>query len=189
MKKYAVLLSLAVVLTLMLSACTSDKMPQADDNSFRDYITKQNSYKNWATFPGTSMMYEGTKPHGAILTTYVNDAALKSIKAKNGMANNSMIVKENYSPDKKLMAITAMYKVNGYNPDGGDWFWVKYTADFKTEKSGKVKGCVNCHGKKKDNDYIFLDKVTQKGEAAAKSAPGYGSPGYGKPEKGTPGDK
>jgi len=25
------------------------------------------------------------------------------------------------------MPPTVMYKVEGYNPDAGDWFWVKYS--------------------------------------------------------------
>jgi hypothetical protein len=89
----------------------------------------------------------------------VNDIALKSIKKKKGMANNSIIVKENYAPNKQLVAVTAMYKVKGYNPADGDWFWVKYDADFEVLAEGKVKGCLACHGTVKDNDYIFIDKV------------------------------
>ncbi|NIM14569.1 MAG: hypothetical protein GTO45_21320, partial [Candidatus Aminicenantes bacterium] len=105
---------------------------------------------------------KGTEPHGSLLTTYVNERALKSIKDKSGMANNSIIVKENYAPNKDLIAVTVMYKVKGYNPEGGDWFWVKYDAKFKTLAEGKVEGCLACHGTVKGNDYIFTGKVTGK---------------------------
>lgn len=37
----------------------------------------------------------------------------------------------------------------------GDWFWVKYSPDGKAEASGKVKGCIDCHLRQKDNDLIF----------------------------------
>ncbi len=48
-----------------------------------------------------------------------------------------------------------MYKVSGYNPAANDWFWAKYTPDGKIEAEGKIEGCINCHGKKRTNDFIF----------------------------------
>jgi len=68
-------------------------------------------------------------------------------------------IKENYSSDKKLKALSVMYKIKGYNPDGGDWFWAKYSPDGKVEASGKVKGCIDCHSKAKNNDFIFTGAV------------------------------
>ena len=134
-------------------------MPMPSAGDLRHHIIGQEPYKTWKLWPGKGMMYEGTEPHGAFLTTYVNDIALNSIEAKKGMQNNSIIVKENYTPDKKLAAVTVMYKVKGYNPGGGDWFWAKYDPGFKVLAEGKVEGCINCHGKVKDNDYIYSGKV------------------------------
>ncbi len=134
-------------------------MPLPDAGDLRHHIIGHMPYKTWDLWPGKGKMYEGTEPHGALLTTYVNDIALRSIKAKKGFKNNSIIVKENYTPKKQLAAITVMYKVNGYNPSAGDWFWVKYDPSFKTLKQGKVKGCLNCHGNAKMNDYVFTGKV------------------------------
>lgn len=34
-------------------------------------------------------------------------------------------------PDKKLAAVTVMYKVKGYNPDAGEIFWMKFLQDGK----------------------------------------------------------
>jgi hypothetical protein len=56
--------------------------------------------------------------------------------------------------DKKLVAITVMYKVKGYNPEAGDWFWAKYGPDGKIAAEGKVNSCIECHGAKKANDFI-----------------------------------
>jgi hypothetical protein len=135
-------------------------MPLPDAGDLRHHITGHTPYKkDFKLWPGKGEMYKGMEPHGSLLTTYVNDIALKSIKNRSGMTNNSIIVKENYSPDKKLMAVTVMYKVKGYNAEGGDWFWVKYGADFSTLASGKVKGCLGCHGSVANNDYVFTGKV------------------------------
>ena len=74
------------------------------------------------------------------------------------MPEGAIIVKENYGKDQKtLMAITPMYRVKGYNPEGGDWFWGKYGPDGKIMASGKPKGCIQCHAAKKDNDWLFTE--------------------------------
>ena len=136
---------------------TSMPMPHAGD--LRQHIIGQEPYKKWAVWPGKGKMVKGTEPHGAIITVYVNDIALESIKGAKGMSNNSIVIKENYTPEKKLAAVTVMYKVKGYNPDGGDWFWAKYKPDFDVEAEGKVGMCIGCHTGAKDNDYIFTGKV------------------------------
>ncbi len=133
--------------------------PGADAQKLNEYIIKYNPYRAWNLWPKKGRLYKGTEPHGALLTTFVNDTAYHSIKKKKGMADGSIIVKENYTADKKFVALSVMYKINGYNPEGGDWFWVKYSPDGKVEASGKVKGCIDCHAKMKDNDYIFTGKV------------------------------
>ena len=134
-------------------------MPIPGGGDVRQYIIGQEPYKKWKTWPGKGKMYKGTEPHGALLTTYVNDIAMESIKQMKGMMNNSMIVKENYAPNKKLVAVTIMYKVKGYAPDSGDWFWAKYDTGFKVMAEGKVKGCLDCHGTADDNDFVFTGKV------------------------------
>jgi hypothetical protein len=70
------------------------------------------------------------------------------------LPDGAIIVKENYSADKKLGALTVMYKVKGYNPQAGDWFWVKYLPDGKVAVEGKVDACINCHASAKANDYV-----------------------------------
>ncbi len=135
-----------------------ETMPQPASGDLRHYITSHVPYKKEFTiFPGTVLMHKGTEPHGSFITVYVNDIALDSYK-KNKYSNNAIILKENYSSEKKLTAIAVMYKVNGYNPEGGDWFWVKYDPDFKVLEEGKVKGCMDCHSKAKESDYTFTTK-------------------------------
>ncbi|MBI5056161.1 MAG: cytochrome P460 family protein [Nitrospirae bacterium] len=128
----------------------------------RYHITTHKPYKKWKKWPGKGEMYQGKEPHGALLTTYVNDAALDSIKKGKGMAGKSIIVKENYDANKQLMAITVMYKAKDYNPEGGDWFWAKFDPQFNILAEGKVEDCIKCHSTVQDNDYIFTGKVTGK---------------------------
>lgn len=119
------------------------------------YITVEDPYKQWALWPDKGKLYKGKHPHGAFLTTYINDNARYSIRVGERMASGSLVIKENYTPEKKLSAVTVMYKIKGYNPAAGDWYWAKYDPKGKVLTEGKVTGCIECHVSRKDNDYIF----------------------------------
>ncbi len=145
-----------------LSSATEKKhyMPAAEGEDFLSYITEVNPYQNWELWPGTEELYEGTEPHGVLLTTYVNKPALKGIKKgklEQGMPQGSIIVKENYSPEEELVSVTSMYKVEGFNPEVGDWFWVNHTPDEEIDAAGKVQGCIDCHSQVENRDYLFID--------------------------------
>jgi hypothetical protein len=38
-----------------------------------------------------------------------------------------------------------IYKVEGYNPQEGDWFWGMSAPDGRVLEAGKVKTCIKCH--------------------------------------------
>ena len=130
-------------------------LPKADSADLYNYIITVSPYTRWQLWPGKEKLYKGTEPHGAFLTTYVNEPAHRAASQKAGMPDGAIIVKENYTADKKLSAVSIMYKVRGYNPAGGDWFWGQYDPAGAVKASGKVDSCINCHQKRKDNDYIF----------------------------------
>lgn len=105
---------------------------------------------NWDTWPGTEPYYEGQEPHGMLLTTYVNDAALEGITPlmdgdADEMPLGSVIVKENYQPDSTLASVTVMYKARQYDAEHGNWFWMKRMADGGVPASGRVDSCIDCH--------------------------------------------
>lgn len=140
------------------TAFAAEEMPPAEANAFWTYITKTSPYTEWSYLPGHEGMYPGKSPHGAFLKVYVNDVAMKAAEEGQPMPAGSIIVKENYGEDRKtLMAVTPMYKVEGYNPEAGDWFWGKYGPDGSVMAAGKVDGCIKCHGVQKDKDWRFLE--------------------------------
>jgi len=130
------------------------QMPGAKPKELWKHITKASPYTQWKFWDDHKGMLEGNEPHGSFHKVYVNDKAYGSSKAP--LEYGAIQVKENYSKKKKLMAITVMYKVKGYNPKAGDWFWVKYSPKGKAKPYGKPKGCVNCHNAKAENDFIFV---------------------------------
>ena len=113
---------------------------------------------NWSLFPGKGKLYKGTEPHGMLLTTYINKTAEQGLTSgAKELAKGSILIKENYMPDKTLAAITVMDKTG----DGrDDWYWVKYNPDgtvatmemgkdgMKMEMpvaGGKQTMCAMCH--------------------------------------------
>jgi hypothetical protein len=145
-------------LTLVFTASllTAGDMPSSDAKELWPYITETNPYMGWGFWPGYVGIYPGKSPHGAYLKLYANTVALKAAREGKMMPYGAILVKENYGKDKStLMAVTPMYRVKGYNPEGGDWFWGKYGPDGTVQAAGKPKGCIECHGVQKANDWLF----------------------------------
>lgn len=129
--------------------------PNAD--TVWQHVKKSHFQQEWPFWPGKSAFYQGTQPHGAVLMTYVNPVAHEAMMkgSVDQLPIGSIIVKENYSPDRVLQATTVMYKAaEGYNPDHNDWFWLKRTADGTVAASGKVDGCQACH-QQSSTDYLM----------------------------------
>ena len=126
------------------------------------YLEKSDYRSKWTRWPeGADGFTEGKSPHGAFLKVYVNDVAAKSAKDP---AYQSVIVKENYDKDRKLVALTPMIRVReGYDPDHKDWYYAKFKPDGtlfakdEVKLAGKVKGCIDCHAKAKGKDYLFTN--------------------------------
>lgn len=159
MKRLVVLLTVTCMLVFgMAMMASSGDMPSTDAGEFWTYITQTNPYQKWGKWPGYPGIYPGKSPHGAYLKLFANAPALKALKEGKPMPEGAIVIKENYGKDQKtLMAITPMYKINGYNLEGGDWFWGKYGKDGTIMASGKPKGCIKCHAVKKDSDWLFTE--------------------------------
>ncbi len=117
-------------------------------------------YTSWPLWPGKGERYEGGAPHGALLTTYLNDLAHDALTSgAASMPDGAIIVKENYSPGGELMAVTTMHKVAGYNPEAADWHWVKFLPDGSVDNGGMAQGkvpmCIGCHAQQAANDYVL----------------------------------
>ena len=159
-KKILSIIAMAAVFLMSAAPFSlAGKLPVENVEDLKSYITSKNQYTNWELWPGTKELYEGTQPHGAFLTTYVNDIAQDALQAdKDTFPNGSIVVKENYNKNKKLAAVTAMYKVKDYNPSDGDWYWIKYLPNGQVEAEGKVGSCIRCHSKMKSKDWVFTEK-------------------------------
>jgi len=153
MKK--ILIGLALMTACAISgALAFADLPGAEAEDLWKYITEISPYTKWSFWPDHQGMQEGRAPHGPLHKVYVNDLLLNSKKPP--VQYGAIQVKENYNKTKELKAITVMYKVKGYNPGDGDWFWVKYSPEGKADKAGKPAGCIGCHGTRAKNDFILV---------------------------------
>ena len=131
-------------------------LPEPEADSVWSYLETAN-YKSWQLFPGTAPFQQGGSPHGALLTSYVNETARRALTSGTGpLPAGSIIVKENYMPDRALAATTVMYKKSGYNPEHSDWYWLKLAPNGNVDAQGRVDGCQNCHGPA-TRDYVLTE--------------------------------
>lgn len=157
MNKILIIGVMVISAVTALWGMTATNTPRPEGSELWTYISETETYTEWKHWPGYDGIYPGQSPHGAYLKMYVNTAAYQALeKGELPLPPGSIIVKENYGRDKEtLKAVTPMFKVPGYNPDGGDWFWAKYGADGSVKASGKVKSCMDCHSAKRDHDWLF----------------------------------
>ena len=151
------------------------------EKPFEDQFWKYligNNYKNWAPGPGqTGDFYTGQNPHGALLKMYLNRTAAGRTK---DFPMGSVIILENYRADESLKSISVMYRTDGFNPKGNDWYWVDYNPDGTVVEApvsgrsnvsqvsvnsggvlkktmGRATNCMNCHQSGEGLDFVFFN--------------------------------
>jgi hypothetical protein len=142
----------------------------ADIAFARQLWSAMQGYQSWKLSSG---YYAGTSPHGAFLRMYWNIIDV-------GGKPYSVIIKDNFGgdgatvdtvsadPAEYLVAVTVMVQREpGYDPEDGNWFWVKYAPDGAIDKTpagvamagrvakGMPTGCIACHGTAKTGDFFF----------------------------------
>lgn len=153
------LVAILLVACIGIVACGGSDEPDLPDTTAASvvaYLDEVDYQGSWETWPGLPKQYQGADPHGMLLTTYLNSAALEVVKdGGTTMPDGAILVKENFTPGGVLAATTIMYKKAGYDAEHNDWFWAKVLADGTVEKEGQVEGCQTCHGAAIDNDYVM----------------------------------
>jgi len=140
---------------LFSGAPAENDNPAPEADAVWKYLSEAEYQRNWSHWPGKEPLYEGAEPHGVLLATYVNPVAQEALEGGKGeLPEGSIIVKENYTPQEELAAVTVMFKSTGYNPDHNNWFWLKRLANGTVEASGRVDSCQACHMASK-RDYLM----------------------------------
>ena len=149
----ALLAAFLVLAWVCPSPAAEPGMPGPDGAALWKYLTQTDPYTKWGQWPDFAGVQKSRSPHGPYVKVHVNRIGLEMAKppAPYGMIE----VKEALDEDGKIRNITVQYKVEqGYNPQGGDWFWVKYSPQGGVDAEGKLEGCIRCHRGSDKNDYI-----------------------------------
>ena len=143
MKRFCLLVLILVFGALSATPALAE-MPGADPAALWNHITKVSPYKDWGQWPDYKGVKESRSPHGVTNQVFVSAGLLKAtaVPAPYG----SIQVKEAYDAPASWTNITVMYKVKGFNPEAGDWLWVKYSPQGEAKPFGKPRGCIRCHG-------------------------------------------
>jgi hypothetical protein len=123
-------------------------------------IKTESPYENYQFFPNLDGLRAGQAPHGAFHIVYVNNVLSRALPLDKKIApNGTIVVKENYTPEEDLAAITVMAKVEGFSPETNDWFWAMFSPEGNVNAEGSLQGCIDCHSGMKSNDYIVLHQL------------------------------
>lgn len=150
---------------LMLGGCpvSPDGQPAAArEPTGADLFARLQSpvpYDQWARFPDAQGTLVSSFPHGPMSRVFINNKVEQALSQFDGeLPDGSIIVKENIgeNPGEKAGMLTVMWKVKGFNPDGGDWFWAAMSPDGQISAAGRVESCMNCHAGASANDYVFV---------------------------------
>lgn len=92
-----------------------------------------------------------------------NDAARRAggIVRVTRYPSGALVVKENYDADKKLTGITAMLKLDGYDPADRNWVMAAYKPSGQVVSYGKVQACIACHAMVTKQDFVFAPPPEQ----------------------------
>jgi hypothetical protein len=159
---------LILMMFILIFACEKEKTTQKftltketiTGKTLWDYITLDNNYKSYPMWPEQEGIQPGQAPHARFHKVYISRGLRGALPIKERLApDGSIIVKENYSDDKVMVAYTVMAKVKGYDQKNNDWFWVNYTPAGEVVLEGKVDMCINCHASSNNNDFIMLQPL------------------------------
>ncbi len=135
-------------------------LPDTNGEDVYAYITEENNYRNWDTWPLKDEIYASTSIHGPLLSTYVSDNAVPAIRNRGGeLPYGSLIVRESYDAEGELREIGVRYKAAGYDPEHNDWFWAAYKPEGEIIIEGMVESCLDCHSIEAKNDYIYTSYI------------------------------
>ncbi len=137
-------------------AAAGGPLPPPEGKALWRHISQVDPFAEWNHLPGYDGLTRAKSPHSRHVEIFINQIGLEAYRDNKPLPNGTIMVKVNYGTDQKtVVSITPMYKVEGYNPEAGDWFWVIYTPKGKVHQEGKVFGCLNCHKKAKSSNYVF----------------------------------
>lgn len=149
---------LLVTLSLTLVGCTFLGIPTGQDKVEAQTLEQEiANYQQWQTPDWVTGYTESVHPLPTYVKYYVNPAGMSDI---DNPPSGSIFVKEQFDKDKKIMGLTIMKKLDGYDPENKDWYWAIADVQARITNAGKLNSswtssCISCH--KKGDDLLFVN--------------------------------
>jgi len=125
-------------------------------------LTIESDYGDYNFWPGHEGENPGQSPHGPVHRIYANKTLLEALPIANRIApNGSLIVKDNLNAARELDVITVMAKIEGFDPEHGDWYWASFEPDGTVRAAGALPTCVACHAGVSANDYVIVRRLDE----------------------------
>ena len=130
----------------------SSELPSEFDEMASDLWTEIDGLDSWSQYEGWEGIVASSSVHGDFVQIWLNDAAMTAITAGDEIPDGAILLKETYNDAEgtELKDITVMKKVDGYNPDGSDWYWAQYLEDGTIQGAGSPDMCTGCHSSGED---------------------------------------
>ena len=140
----------------------------AEDIDYAKQLWAKMEAKDLNSIPAN--LYVGGPPHGSVREVLEAVIDGKRVIVKRNFGGEGVSV-ESVGQNRAafLKAVTVMAKREaGYDPENGDWFWVKYKPNGNLHTNAKGmklagrvakgmdKGCIACHQSASGNDLVFL---------------------------------
>lgn len=146
---------------ITLAGCTYFGKPTGQDKVEATTLEQEiANYTEWQTPDWVEGYTESAHPLPAYVKYYVNPAGMSDL---DNPPNGSIFIKEQFNKKKKLLGITVMKKIDGYDPENKDWYWAIADTKAKVTNAGKLNSswtsaCISCH-KKGDggDDLLFVN--------------------------------
>lgn len=149
-----------------LSACNSSPSSQIPGNGAEPPAAVQGMsadeiqilIQRYKDFPSLNTDLKRSNTHGGIMVrTHLDPTAMEAYQ-NNAFpyANGVEVVKEGHAnADGPVNALYIMKKIEGYDPENGDWFYARANGDGVVAEQGRMQMCISCHRVARDKDFIY----------------------------------
>lgn len=157
--------TLTIVLLALFSCAQEAAEPEVDPIALADIsadalwerISNEAPFETYSSWPGEEGIQPGQAPHGPFHRIFLNRTLAQALPSRDRTApHGAIIVKENMDTSQRVTGFTVMAKVEGYDPEHGDWFWATYGADGSVRAAGALESCIVCHAGMRSNDYVIV---------------------------------
>ncbi len=148
------IMGLTCASTVLMAQATSPGSPSL-------WKSVQGVVKSKLLLPGSRRFQPGSRNADYYTIDGVNTTVFRYVRKQRSVVHcshfpvGSVLIKENYNKQHKLVNITAMMKSPGYDAADHNWVMANYSPSGKVIAFGKIQACIDCHAIAAKTDFVF----------------------------------